>query len=218
MPMFYRVSNDVFCINPEPLLLLRDFHLILPGGEPGAHHDAMAQEIYRRWQDEPMSIDEVASAIAPQFGSGEAIRAAVRRQFLLAAPDCVEYNPDDRTAFANMVRWGSPNNAEYPVLDFEEQVMHFNTALSHPFALIRCLSRMFPDEAFKVTFAEENPGYNTGSYTISKGDYLSYERPADGSAAAYCLSFEHWGHSKDYVKNGERYELKRRTDEIASAD
>lgn len=53
-----------------------------------------------------MSIDEVASAIAPQFGSvgsGEPIRAAVRRQFLLAAPDCSGYNPDERNAFANFV-------------------------------------------------------------------------------------------------------------------
>ena len=214
MPMLYRVSNDVACKNTEALMLLRDFNLIVPSpaGDSRNIAPAVAEALEGLWLNDVLIIDQAAAAVHHHFDDFENAREIVRQAFLatMARP---YHAAEGFFSLANMLIWGSPNNAELPNLDFDEETMSFNTALAHPFAVIRQLSFRFPDDIFAVTFAEENPGFNTGRYRIRNGHYLEYQRPADGSTAAYSLTRIHWGPDEDYVFEDARYQLRSLTED-----
>ncbi|MFB2539463.1 hypothetical protein ACEYX8_09460 [Acinetobacter sp. c3-l95] len=76
--------------------------------------------------------------------------------------------------------WGTQWNA-YDVKIFSDTELHFNTAWTHPFPVIKALSEKFPNAKITVQYADEDLGYNCGQYTIQNGLKLSCFRKATGS-------------------------------------
>lgn len=80
--------------------------------------------------------------------------------------------------------WGTKWNAYDQECDGER--IAFNTAWNSPAPIFEELSRMFPDVTFKVEFADEDCGYNTGEGTYKNG-VADMNYPAGGSDEAYGL-------------------------------
>lgn len=79
--------------------------------------------------------------------------------------------------------WGTKWNA-YDIKSISPTEVRFHTAWSHPFPVIEALALVFPDEAIRVTYADEDLGYNFGAYVRIGSDIFFAQSPADGSAEA----------------------------------
>jgi hypothetical protein len=60
----------------------------------------------------------------------------------------------------------------------------FDTAWSHPEPVVTALSEKFPDEVLEVQWADEDLGYNLGSYKIQGGEVSDFNQPDGGSDEA----------------------------------
>lgn len=86
--------------------------------------------------------------------------------------------------------------------------VQFDTAWSHPGALITALSRRFPQRRFSVSYSDEDTGRNCGRYVIQNGEILEGGKLPDYSRAAYDLTFEHWPTDRAFFRlKGDNYEL-----------
>jgi hypothetical protein len=96
--------------------------------------------------------------------------------------------------------WGTKWNA----YSFEEQEgqMQFDTAWAHPLPVIEKLSTMFPNVEIECKYADEDLGYNLGSYTIKNGEILEEEEIEFGTDEATKRACE----IKGYIE-GEDYEI-----------
>ena len=79
--------------------------------------------------------------------------------------------------------WGTKWNA-YNANRLSPESVKFDTAWSHPEPVIDALSDKFPKEIIQVVYADEDLGYNLGSYLIKDGEATDVEVFIDGSDAA----------------------------------
>ena len=88
--------------------------------------------------------------------------------------------------------WGSKWDAiDYGTLnpDAGDDTMVFSTAWSPVVPVITALSRMFPEQAVRYQWAEnENPGTNVGEMTLRNGEIVSERIPENFSREAFELS------------------------------
>ena len=66
--------------------------------------------------------------------------------------------------------WGTKWNAYDQ--DIQEERVRFDTAWSHPYPVIKELSKNHPDELITVHYADEDTGSNCGKYTIQNGEIV----------------------------------------------
>lgn len=83
--------------------------------------------------------------------------------------------------------WGTKWNA-YEASMVNANTMEFLTAWSGVPELIKKLATKFPDVEFEYIYADEDLGYNVGSYRMQGSDIKNYS-PADGSADAWEIVF-----------------------------
>lgn len=86
--------------------------------------------------------------------------------------------------------WGTKWDAyDIEVLERNEEFIQINffTAWSTPLQAIKTLAEQYPDLSIDVDFADENVGYNCGSYGFTEGNY--WERVGD-----YAFACEMWGY------------------------
>lgn len=93
--------------------------------------------------------------------------------------------------------WGTVYADEYCLGPGKFEV-RFKTAWTHPFPLIKALSRQFPKDYFLVSYASDDLGYNAGEYEMRNGIYLLDDDIENASREAYEIAFRHWGHAEDY--------------------
>jgi hypothetical protein len=79
--------------------------------------------------------------------------------------------------------WHTKWNA-YDQLITEDGDIQFLTAWSTPAKVIQELSNLYPLAYFTVEFADEDTGYNCGSYTYQAGDLVECYEPTFGSDEA----------------------------------
>lgn len=85
------------------------------------------------------------------------------------------------------VHWGTKWNAyEYRIV--KPNVIEFQTAWNGVPGLIEKLAAIFPDVEFEYIFADEDLGFNVGSYRI-KGNDVEDNSPDDDSAGAWEIVF-----------------------------
>lgn len=82
----------------------------------------------------------------------------------------------------NIENWGTKWNA-YNISSTDEYI-RFDTAWSTPDKVIEALSEKFPDVEIRVKYADEDLGYNCGTYTCLNG-VTNFWNPEKGSDAAY---------------------------------
>lgn len=87
-----------------------------------------------------------------------------------------------------IANWGTKWNA-YEIVKDGDNTIFFQTAWNGVPKLIRKLASMFPDVTIKYDFADEDAGYNVGSF-IMKGYEVENNSPADDSAEAWSLVFD----------------------------
>jgi hypothetical protein len=75
----------------------------------------------------------------------------------------------------------------------------FDTAWATPIPIFERLSNMFPNVIIKLTWADEDVSYNTGTAEWFAGAEIDSHQPEGGSLEAYDLYFElHEGTKDDY--------------------
>lgn len=75
--------------------------------------------------------------------------------------------------------------------DFFSSEIYISTAWSCPHNIFRRLSKLL-NTSFEVVYADEDCGYNTGSFTADNGEILDDYNPEGGSKEAYELYNEAW--------------------------
>jgi hypothetical protein len=92
---------------------------------------------------------------------------------------------------SNWYDWRLSNwNTKWNAYNIEEteHYIQFQTAWSTPLAVIEKLSLLFPENTFEVSFADEDLGYNCGSYMYQNGERISEEQ---GDMAWACELWEY---------------------------
>jgi hypothetical protein len=79
--------------------------------------------------------------------------------------------------------WHTKWNAYDQLIDENGNII-FLTAWSTPMKLIQELSHLYPLAYFTVEFADEDAGYNCGSYTFQAGDLVECYEPEFGTKEA----------------------------------
>jgi len=93
--------------------------------------------------------------------------------------------------------WGTKwNSDEINIYDNE---VEFNTAWNNPMPIFLKLSEMFPEVDFRIEYADEDFGYNTGKYTLLNGNVIDMFIPEGGSKEAYELAMEVKGDNDYYT-------------------
>jgi hypothetical protein len=89
------------------------------------------------------------------------------------------------------------------------QVITFNTAWATPEPVLLALSEQYPTVQLNVTFADEDAGFNCGSYCLFKGAEIDLYLPEGGTKDAMEIYFSLWGGEDEWVvdENG-RYNFK----------
>lgn len=82
----------------------------------------------------------------------------------------------------NIDNWGTKWNA-YKIAS-DDDYIQFNTAWSTPEPVIKALSEKFPDVEIRVEYADEDLGYNCGTYIYLNG-VGHFWNPEKGSDKAY---------------------------------
>jgi hypothetical protein len=78
--------------------------------------------------------------------------------------------------------------------------IYFQTAWTSPFNLIHFLSKKYPDNSFKIEYADETAGVNCGVVVYKNGDTLVDTILEDETRAAYDLSFDLYPGNKVYYQ------------------
>jgi Ferredoxin-like domain in Api92-like protein len=78
--------------------------------------------------------------------------------------------------------------------------IYFQTAWTTPFSLIHFLSKKYPNNTFKIEFADENAGINCGVYELKNGEALVDTILGNETREAYDLSFDFYPDLKDYYQ------------------
>ncbi|MDD4565712.1 MAG: hypothetical protein PHE79_09610 [Eubacteriales bacterium] len=91
-------------------------------------------------------------------------------------------------------KWSSYDN------EVTDDYIQFSTAWSHPRPIVKASAEMFPLIDFIWEYADENTGYNTGSYKAENGKLYCHDIE-DRSSEAYELYFELWGKSDCYFRD-----------------
>lgn len=83
----------------------------------------------------------------------------------------------------NTSNWGTKWNA-YQVSRPKWDEVRFQTAWAHPTPVILALSLKFPRDVLRVKYADEDTGYNLGSYRAINGTIVGRDKFIDGSDEA----------------------------------
>lgn len=67
--------------------------------------------------------------------------------------------------------WGTKWNASEVIID--DKYLEMQTPWGFPFPVIYELSKKFPDETISVEYADEDLGYNCGSFAVKNGEIIS---------------------------------------------
>jgi hypothetical protein len=94
--------------------------------------------------------------------------------------------------------WGTKWNA-YDQYEIGEDCIEFNTAWSTPYELMVKLSKLFPEVEFQVEYADEDFGYNVGTYTLLDGDSIDENIPDGGSREAIMMAMDIKGDEDYYL-------------------
>ena len=86
-----------------------------------------------------------------------------------------------------VAKWGTKWNA-YHQSRVSDTVVQFHTAWTPPTAAIQALSRKYPAESFRLRWASENVGYETGIVTFKGGELVYSYNVIDGSPEAHRLA------------------------------
>lgn len=102
--------------------------------------------------------------------------------------------------FANPCEWAYKHwdtkwNA-YEIEKVSPTELQFQTAWSHPFPIIRELSKRFLNDEIEVIYASEDYGRHCGSYTIKNGQMIRYFQYNDGSYDARKYSATVWNNDE----------------------
>jgi hypothetical protein len=95
--------------------------------------------------------------------------------------------------------WGTKWNASSVYWNDDNDFVSFNTAWSTPFALLTKLSEKYPEARFEVEYADEDFGYNVGTYTLVGGVEIEENVPEGGTREAYEMAIN--------IQGGEDYYL-----------
>lgn len=82
---------------------------------------------------------------------------------------------------------------------------NFYTAWTSPVPVLKALSKKFPDITLEINYADENYGYDCGSYTVKKGIAVSETRYEDCTEEAFSHSLMVWKEEylEDYIVENE---------------
>jgi hypothetical protein len=94
--------------------------------------------------------------------------------------------------------WGTKWNA-YSQHEIGEDCIEFDTAWSTPYELMVKLSKLFPEVEFQVEYADEDFGYNVGTYTLLDGDSIDENIPDGGSREAIMMAMDVKGDEDYYL-------------------
>lgn len=84
--------------------------------------------------------------------------------------------------------WGTKWNASDVDWSEDNDRVSFNTAWATPFELFLNLSKKYPLARFEIEYADEDFGYNVGSYTLVGGIEIECDIPEGGSRGALELA------------------------------
>lgn len=102
----------------------------------------------------------------------------------------------------NIENWGTKWNGYDTVVEPQPGdlcQLQFDTAWAHPIQIVVALSTMFPEDVLEVRWADEDLGYNVGSYKIKGGVEYDVKQPDGGSPEALELA-AHIKHGKTYAE------------------
>lgn len=102
--------------------------------------------------------------------------------------------------------WGTKWNA-YDQFEIDEQTIEFNTAWGTPYELLVNLSAMFPEVEFVVEYADEDFGYNVGTYTLEGGEETDSNIPSGGSKEAILMAMDIKGDEDYYLTDYLSYDI-----------
>ncbi|WP_241287537.1 DUF1281 family ferredoxin-like fold protein [Chryseobacterium indologenes] len=106
----------------------------------------------------------------------------------------------------NRNNWGTKWNS-YECEEESYNVFTFETAWSGVPDLIREISKQNPKIEINYEYADEDTGYNCGSYKFLNGEIIHLSIPVGGSKEGYELAFKLRPHYKEgYVLKGDKYE------------
>ena len=93
--------------------------------------------------------------------------------------------------------WGTKWNASEVIID--DKYLEMQTPWSFPFPVIYELSKKFPDETISVDYADEDLGYNCGSFAVKNGEIVSEYLNTDNVDYEVSRRFacELWGRNPD---------------------
>jgi hypothetical protein len=106
--------------------------------------------------------------------------------------------------FDNWYGWQLANwNTKWNAYDqfISENVITFDTAWSTPSKAIVKLSAKYPTLSFEVKYADEDMGYNVGTYTCEGGEIINEDVPMGGSVEAMRMAMEIKGDEEYYLVN-----------------
>ena len=94
--------------------------------------------------------------------------------------------------------WGTKWNAYEQYTD-NDCVIEFQTAWATPYMLMQKLSLKFPNCQFNLEYADEDFGYNVGSYVCQNGEVIEENIPQGGSVEAIKLAMDILGDEDYYL-------------------
>lgn len=197
------VSNSIQSPNTDALLQLRNFNRIVPQplvldticGGISTHVELLFAQ-GKTWRDlleDPVFLDafdeEKRHPLEPRYTAAQAARRYWLSYRLHGYLTWYEWR---------LEYWGTKWNADDYYLGPGKFEVRFQTAWSHPFPIIKALSRQFPDDVFVVSYADEDLGHNVGEYEMRNGVFLLDDEIYPASREAYEIAFRHWGCAEDY--------------------
>lgn len=99
----------------------------------------------------------------------------------------------------SLENWGTKWNA-YDQEIISPNSFSFFTAWGSPNKIIETLSLNYPSLIFRIDFADEDFGYNVGSYTLQNGQYINHFMPEGGSFEAIKMAMKIRGDEEYYLE------------------
>jgi hypothetical protein len=96
--------------------------------------------------------------------------------------------------------WGTKWNA-YEQISLDENTIEFDTAWSTPLQAMVHLSKKYPQVEFQVEYADEDFGYNVGTYLLINGTIENQNIPDGGTQEAVELAMEIKGDEEYYLES-----------------
>jgi hypothetical protein len=94
--------------------------------------------------------------------------------------------------------WGTKWNA-YEQISLDENTIEFDTAWSTPLQAMVHLSKKYPQVEFQVEYADEDFGYNVGTYLLINGVIESQNIPDGGTLEAIEMAMDIKGDDEYYL-------------------